>query len=342
MALTIIPVSAQRIIVSNDIIDCGQVLFQKPVTAEFEIANRGSRQLKIADVRTDCGCTVVDMPPKSISKGEKVKIRATFNAQQMGHFQKQIGLFCKGNKPIILTMKGVVVSEILDFYGKYPFTIGSLLSDKNDIEFDDVNKGDQPIQKIHIMNPTGQTVQPVVMHLPGYLQAEVSPSKIAPKHKGVITLTLNSAMLHDFGLTQTSTYLGANPGEKISNDKELSVSAVLLPAFDTIDNAKQINIPKLKLSSQTLDLVFNGKDNAKGTIEITNIGKSLLEINSLQMFTQGLQISLSSTKIQPGQTAKLKVAANAEELKQARSKPRILMITNDPYMAKVIIDINTK
>lgn len=67
-----------------------------------------------------------------------------------------------------------------------------------------------------------------------------------------------------------------------------------------------------------------------------------MEINSIQMMSTGLQVSLNKTKIEPGETAKLKVTVVRNELRKRRRKPRILMITNDPDMSKVIIDIKTK
>ena len=57
----------------------------------------------------------------------------------------------------------------------------------------------------------------------------------------------------------------------------------------------------------------------------------------------GLQVSLKKSKIQPGETVKLKVTAVASELKKSRSKnPRVLMITNDPDNAKVVVKVKVK
>ena len=60
------------------------------------------------------------------------------------------------------------------------------------------------------------------------------------------------------------------------------------------------------------------------------------------MFTEGLQISLGKSTLQPGESTKLKITARREELLKARTKPRILMITNDPDKSKVVITINAK
>ncbi len=344
LALNAIGVSAQKIEAINKIVDCGQVTYQDPVTAEFEIKNKGNHPIRIVDARMSCGCTEVEYPKDEIPAGSKFTVRVTYNAQTMGRFNKLVDLYAEGNeKPLLLRMRGHVVREIVDFGGKYDFMLGTIQSDCNDIEFDDVNRGERPQKKIHIRNTTDGNVEPVVMHLPDYLQAEVSPSKIAPGHSGVVTVTLDSKRLKDMGLTQTSVFLGGFPGDRVSREKEISVSTVLLPKFDNLTATQLANAPRLKLSTTELNLgAFAGKKKLKGEVVIRNDGKSTLNIKNLQMFTVGLQVSLNKQKLQPGEQAKIKITAEQRLLKTARSKPRVLMITNDPNLPKVTINIITE
>ncbi len=179
------------------------------------------------------------------------------------------------------------------------------------------------------------------MHLPDYLTAEISPSRIAPRHAGVATLTLDSRKLRDFGLTQTNIYLGFAPGEKVSEATLIPVSTVLLPHFQHTAEQPNSLAPQIKLSADSLTLgSFNGRPRLKGEIELSNIGNAPLEVRNLQMFTSGLEISLSKTTIEPHTQAKLKITAIADQLKTAKRTPRILMITNDPRKPKVVIKIN--
>lgn len=344
LAMATLQAGAQQMGATSQTIDCGQVIFKHPVTAEFEVSNNSSHPLRITGVKTSCGCTTVDYPEGSISSGDHFTIRATYDAKQMGHFNKQIGIYDEeGEQPLILTLKGVVVEEVVDFAGEYPFQIGDLRIDRNNIEFDNVNRGDRPLQKIHILNTGTQTAEPVIMHLPKYLKAEMSPSKIAPKHSGVATVTLDSRQLADFGLTQTNVYLGAKPGEKVAAEKEISVSAVLLPDFANMTEMQKAQAPQMHLSANDLNLgTFGKKKSLKGEIVITNQGQSTLQIRSLQMFTTGLKVSLNKTRINPGEEARLKVTAIAKDLRTVRSQPRILMITNDPEQAKVVINITAQ
>lgn len=341
--LAVLDVKAQKISVENNVINVGQVLYRVPAKAEFKLKNKSSHSLHIQDVEVSCGCTKADYP-KNIDGGSEFSISAEYNAETLGHFQKMLCVYSNGSKkPIILTIKGVVVSELKSFSGEYAYTLGNLKTDVHNVEFDNVNIGDNPKQRIYILNSSEETAEPVFMHLPSYLSVEMFPSKIAPHHTGVAVLSLDSKKLHDFGLTQTDIYLGFAPGDKVADDKLITVSSVLLPAFQNLTDSDVANAPRIKLSTDLLDLgSFNGKKKLKGDIEIKNEGKSILEIRNIQMFTMGLEVSLNKTKIEPGQSAKLKVSAYAEQIKNIRSKPRVLMITNDPRMGKVAIEIKVK
>ena len=343
MASAALGAQAQRISAKHEVIDCGNVMYESPVTAKFELRNKGS-DLIIDTVRTSCDCVVADYPKGVISKGDNFTVEVTFDARQLGHFHKEAAIYSNASdKPLYLTMRGVVVDHLTDFTGLYDFTLGSVRADKNNIEFDDVNLGEKPIQKIHIINSGTESVSPVIMHLPDYVTASVSPTTIAPGHTGVATLTLNSTKLRSYGLTQSSVYLGMFPGDKVSDDKEISISAVLLPEFRNMSETQRLNAPVMKLSTETLDLgSFDDKDEKSGTIIIENQGKSRLNISSMQMFTSGLKVRLNKSRLDPGESAKLKITAYKKHLKNARSKPRVLMITNDPNKSKVVIHVNVK
>ena len=335
--------SAQRISAKHEVIDCGNVLYESPVTAKFELRNKGN-DLIIDTVRTSCDCVVADYPKGTIAKGDNFMVEVTFDARQLGHFYKEAAIYSNASdKPFYLTMKGVVVDHITDFTGVYDYALGDVRADKNNIEFDDVNLGEMPTQKIHFVNNGTTNVTPVVMHLPNYLTADVSPETVAPGHAGTVSITLNSSKLRSYGLTQSSVYLGMFPGDKVGEDKEISVSAVLLPEFRNMSETQRLNAPVMKLSAETLDLgEFGDKDEKDGTIIIENQGRSRLNISSMQMFTAGLKVRLNKSRLDPGESARLKITAYKKHLKNARSKPRVLMITNDPNKSKVVIHVKVK
>ena len=340
MALAMLPASAQRIVVTNTTIDCGRVGYEQPVTATYELRNKGKRRLLIESVKTDCGCTSVDFP-KEVAAGDKFTVKMTYDARQLGHFHKMAAIRSNASEqPLYLTMKGVVLAEVLDYAGNYPLSMGTMLLDKNELEFDDVNKGDEMIQEIHVYNNGTDVMQPTLMHLPPYLTSQVVPEPISPGHGATITVTLHSEKLRDYGLTQTNVYLGKHLGDKVNPDIEVPVSAILLPDLTAFANMNKDMAPQLQISTTEID--FTNFDNkSKKTVEVAlrNTGKSTLVISSMQMFTRGLKVTLGSREVEPGQETMLKITGFADDLKNVRTRPRILMITNDPDHSKVVINI---
>ena len=347
--LILIPatMAGQRLGALNQVIDLGQVPFNQPVTATFDLVNKADKPITIVKSHSSCGCTTVDYPKKAIAKGSQFVVNATYDARQLGHFYKQIALYTDADEqPVRLTVKGVVVDKVVNFVGKYNYKLGELSVDCDAIEFDDVNAGDQPTAKIHLMNPTQKVAKPMVMHLPPYLQADLSPTKLLPGQSGTLTFTLKSEELDDYGLTQTNVYLAMNPGERVAPNKAIAVSAVLLPSFADLTDWDLAMAPKLHLSvgtgtNEVLDLgPFKGKKKIRGEIFIINEGQSDLDISNLQMFEPGLQLSLKKKTLAPGEITTLRVTAIARDM-QTQS-PRILMITNDPKRPKVVITILCK
>lgn len=343
--LMLIPLSLlgqPKLTITNNTIDCGEILYGKPITARFELKNRGFRQLNIDTVETSCGCTVAEYPQKSVSAGQRFSISATFDARMLGHFNKQVAVYFRGfDKPVYLTFTGVVASEVIDYSGTYPFKIGLLHVDKNDIEFDNVNSGDTPVAEMLIVNGGKKIYTPVIMHLPSYLTVTSVPSELNPKQSGKIIFTLDSKKIRDYGLTQTMVHLSRFMGDNVCDENGINVSAVMLPDFKNMTESQRKLAPSMQISQKSIELgSFGDKSKKSGTLVITNSGSSNLNITSLQVFTSGLEVNLGKRVLKSGETTKMKVTAVAKYIKNARSKPRVLMITNDPSNPKVIIDIN--
>lgn len=332
--------SAQRLTVKTTTIDVGATGFEQPVTATFEMRNKGLRRLVIQSVKPDCGCTKIEYP-KEVGIGERFTIKMTYDARMLGHFQKMC--LVKSNaskKPFYLTMMGVVRSDFRDYSGEYPIEMGDLLLDKADLEFDDVNKGDVPEQEIHILNNGKKAMRPNLMHLPPYLTAITSPDHLLPGRAATITVKLLSDKLRDYGLTKTTLYMAHNPGDKVKQEHAIDVATVLLPDMKQFEKDNKDLAPQLQMSATDVDFTdFGGKTKKTATVTLHNTGASPLKITSLQLFTAGLKVTLSKSEIAPGLSANLKITGIAAELQKLRTRPRILMITNDPDHAKVVVNI---
>ena len=322
--------------------DYGSIVWKQPALATFQITNSGSSNLVIENVHPDCGCTKVEWTKGNIRPGDMGIIKVTYDAELLGHFVKQLQVTTnESSVPFYLTVSGDVVIEKKDYSKEYAYQIGDLYLDADNVEFDDVRKGDFPFKTLTIFNAGRQSYKPAVMHLPKYLSIECEPQIIQPGRKGQMNIILDSEKLHGMGLTQTNIYLSRFPGDRISRENEILLSATLLPEINLSD-AEMLNAPEIQMETTSLDLGhFGNKSKLSAKIELMNTGKSTLNISDLQVYNPGINASLSNSKIKPGKTATLKITVYADR-HHFKGRRRVLLITNDPKKTKVTIDVSVK
>lgn len=322
----------------------GQIPWKRPVSVDYKITNSGDKPLVLTNITTSCACAVANWTKTPIQPGKTGTVTVTFDAKALGRFNKSVGIYSNAQPNLIyLNFVGEVVRKVSEFADMTDMhRYGNILIDINEIEFTDTHRGERPQLDITIVNQSDQAYEPVLMHLPSYIEMTKEPSVLQKGEKGKMTLTLNTDRLPDLGLTQTSVYLSRFAGDKVSEESEIPVSAVLLPDFSGMNRMQQRNAPVIHLSETELDFrreLFR-KDKVIRTLTVTNKGKSNLEISKLQVFNSALGVDLKAAVIPPGGKTKLKVTLNKKDLQKKRHL-RILMITNDPENPKVTININT-
>ena len=199
-----------------------------------------------------------------------------------------------------------------------------------------------PEIELHVINEGTTVLEPNLMHLPPYLEATSSVQYLRPDHQGKITVKLNSNKLHDYGVTETSIYLANKLGEKVSNDNEMTVSGVLLPQFAEMSDFERRKAPVISLSKNDITVDFSQKNKVTEKVEIVNNGKTNLQISSLHMYSKALKLTLGKRTLKPLERTTLKVTVEREAYQKARTRPRILMITNDPKNPKIEIKVTKK
>lgn len=318
----------------------GSIMWNRAHNATFVVTNTGKEPLIIKNVETSCGCTDATWTKEPIAVGKTGTVSAVYNAEMLGHFNKQLAVYTNTDtKPIYLSLTGVVVSDAPEYDGEYLYQMGTIRVNVNEMVFDDVNLGDMPQQTIEVYNAGTEEYTPKLMHLPKYITAQAVPEKLRPGQGGKIIVTLDSRKLLGMGLTQTSVYLSRYSGDKVGKENEMEISAVLLPSFGQMNEAQLSFAPVTELSAEEIIIENPGtKKKAKGNITITNKGKSSLNIRSLQVFNTAMNVDVKR-KIEPGMSTKLNVAVIMRYLKRSKSPLRVLMITNDPKRPKIDIDV---
>lgn len=92
--------------------DFGKVKQGVPVTHEFKFTNTGKVPLIITNVQASCGCTTPDWSRDPIGPGAQGFIKATYNAANMGAFNKSVTMTANvENGMVQLLIKGEVLES---------------------------------------------------------------------------------------------------------------------------------------------------------------------------------------------------------------------------------------
>ena len=234
LTVALAAVAQPRISSNKETHNFGQIEWKRPVTVEYTITNTGNQPLVLTNVTTSCACSVADWTKEPIAPGGKGIVKASFDAKALGHFEKTVGIYSNATPSLIyLKFIGEVVQEIKDYTKTHPYAIGNIRIDRDEFAFPDVYHGQKPTMTFSIANLSDRPYEPVLMHLPPYLKMEAEPKVLLKGKKGTVKLTLDASQLKDYGLTQTSVYLSRFSGDKVSEDNEIPVSAILLPAYDS-------------------------------------------------------------------------------------------------------------
>lgn len=345
VAVVLITTAQPRFSSNKETHHFGQIEWKHPVEVQYSIVNTGDRNLQLTEVEASCACTVVQWTKTPIAPGEKGMIQVEFDAKALGRFHKSVAIRHNAQAEVAyLYFTGEVVQKISDYTYIYPYLFGQIRADKNSLEFPDAHWGEHPVLRLSVANLSDRVYEPVLMHLPSYLDMRVEPAVLQKGEKGVITLTLHTDKLSDLGLTQTSVYLARFTGDKVSDENEIPLSAVLLPDFSALTEMERANAPVLYLSETEIDLstLSAKKNKVRKDILLTNNGRSPLHINKLQVFNPAIGVSLKSRVLQPGETTRLRVTVDRDDISKKKQQLRVLMITNDPNQPKVEINIKAK
>lgn len=321
--------------------ELGYLLWRNPVTITYNFTNTGSKPLVISNVTTSCGCTTADWTKTPIAAGAKGTVTAVFDAEAIGRFYKEVGVYCNASSaPIYLEFNGEVTADARNYSFTHPYGFDAIRLNKEEIEFNDVNKGEKPEFEILVANTSNKSYVPVLMHLPPYLSAKAYPEILGKQKSGKIIVTLDSEKLPKLGITRASVYLSRFMGDKVGMENEIPISIGLLPDFAHVSDFERNNPPKIEVSSKNLQFpAMKLRQKKSQTVVITNNGNSNLEIQDMQVFSMALAVKLKKRILAPGESTKMKITVLAKNLGRTKGAPRVLMITNDPKQPMVTIRV---
>jgi len=98
--------------IKSETIDLGKIKQDNPTPASFEVINIGTEDLLIEQANPTCGCTIGEYTKDKIAPGKSGYIKATYNAKNIGMFEKHLTVKFAGCDDMkSITIKGEVIKN---------------------------------------------------------------------------------------------------------------------------------------------------------------------------------------------------------------------------------------
>jgi hypothetical protein len=306
-------------------------------THKFEFTNTGGEPVIIQNVTASCGCTTPDWTKEPVMPGQKGFVSAAYNpAGRPGSFEKYLTVQSNTVPPTTkLTISGIVTPKPLTIEDEYKYPFGDIRMNMNHLSFGTVYKNQVQVKEVEMIN-TSTTPQTVTLqNIPVNLSVKISPAILAPKQKGTIEITYNSAKKDDWGfiIDRMDIYLNG----VTDNTYKLIVSANIEEDFTDISEVDKAKAPKISFEQNTFDFgTIKQGEAVSYEYNFTNTGKSDLLIRKVTAAC-GCTAAVTSVNVIPaGKNGTIKTTFNSAGKSGTQNKT-ITVITNDPENPKVIL-----
>ena len=317
----------------EELYDFGQVIEKDgPVIHQFEFTNALNRPVKILEVKPSCGCTTPAWSKEPIMPGKTGFIQAQFDPKgRPGFFTKTLNVTTDGEGgAIVLQIRGNVVSESKDYTGDYTLVSGNLKLKPGALNLGKIFLKDEFVtREIEVLNGGSKPISFLnKVDAPSYIKVTTEPLTLAPGGRGVVKLAYNGKLKNQYGFQSDKISLHTDDAD--TPLKTLTIFATLEDFFPTLSAAETAKAPRLKFSSPSLDF---GRTKQNVSIErevnVTNVGKSLLELRSIQGNCECVKATSDKTSLKPGESVSVKIIFNPEERKGTQQKA-VTIYSNDP------------
>lgn len=318
----------------EEIFDFGQVIEKDgPVIHQFEFTNALNRPVKVLDVKPSCGCTTPGWSKEAIMPGKTGFIQAQFDPKgRPGFFSKTLNVTTDGDEggAIVLQIRGNVISEGKDYSGDFTMVNGNWKLKPGALNLGKIYLKDEFVtREIEVMNAGTKPISFLnKVDGPSYIKVTTEPLTLAPGARGVVKLAYNGKLKNQYGFQSDKITIHTNDVENPL--KTLTIFATLEDYFSTVSPAETAKAPRLRWSSTTLDFGrIKQSQSITREVNVTNVGKSVLELRSVQGNCECVKAVADKVSLKPGESTAVKITFNPEDRKGTQQKA-VTIYSNDP------------
>ncbi|MFC3881451.1 DUF1573 domain-containing protein [Algoriphagus namhaensis] len=334
--LSVFDVSAQEAEIPKTIwevnrVNLGTILAEQgPQIAEFKFTHTQDSILVIEEVLTDCGCTTAEYTSDSLKVGEEGLVKISFDpVTAAGPFSRMI--IVKGNLHSVedtLFVEGTAIPFPQNPLIDYPVKRLDLGFRQSKVNVGQVFTNEPKLKAIEIFNFGSQTLRAdsIFFMGPEYLYLVGATDSIPSKSRGLVQIAYDGAMKNDLGFFEDDITLGWKGADSV----RLDVIADVFEYFPPIPREDFNRVPQLLLSTKEIDFKdISPNEVQEEEVMLTNRGQQVLEIRKIQGNCTCLNLEMSGTQINPGESLPLSIKFDPRG-RLGRDQRNIYVFSNDP------------
>ena len=311
------------------------------VSHTFTFTNTGDEPIIISNVSASCGCTTPEWTKSPILPGKKGSVTATYLvAGRPGPFDKGLTIVSNAQESSVsIRIKGEVVEKIPTLEELYPVSAGKALRLASpDIAFARIPKNTVKVATLNVYNNGTEPIKITFDKIPGHLKLKVDPATIAPKSKGIITCTYESAKKNDWGFVTDVITFKVN--DKKINDGKLNVKATIIDDFSKLAPNQKLSgpYPQFRTVTQAFDNTLKGSL-INTTFILTNSGETPMTIRKVASEDAAVTASASKTIVKAGESIEIRVTLDTSTFGTGAFSVPITIFSDSPRNPQVNVTV---
>ena len=203
--------NAPQIVFQSTVHDFGAIPYNGNATYEYEFTNKGKTPLVVSNCKKGCGCTSVSWTKEPVAPGQKGKVVATYNSNNLGYFNKGVVVYSNATVPVVnLRLIGQVTEPDIVAQNNFPVDGPTMIFEKNTYDLGKIKKGSLPVCEIKFNN-TGKSDLQVINTIrnDGIKDIDINRQTINPGKSGSVKVT---CMPGASGKFETKVFFYTNAG----------------------------------------------------------------------------------------------------------------------------------
>ncbi len=304
-----------------------------PVNHEFRFVNISEDSLKITGVQASCGCTTPSWSSDVLAPGDSGYVQAQYNPlNRPGRFNKNLKVQFDGiEQPVTLLIRGSVIPRAGSVEEEFRNEIGGIRLRYSTFNMGKVFTTDESTEKrfeVYNGSDTVITFQENIEH-PPHVSVSFDPPSVEPGKIAEMVVLYDAKNKGDLGFSSDNITFYTDEPEGAQR-KSVNLYATIEEYFPPMTAEEMKVAPHLKIDEplHDFDKISQG-ERVTTEFRIVNSGQSQLEIRQLKGNCACITASIDKMKLQPGESAEIKVTFDSTQRKGNQQKS-ITVYSNDP------------